>query len=176
LAPNHALHLNEDWARDVELTDDGKGYYLLDKEGRIYTGGAAVAPAMNLTPIWPGEDAAVDLAVVESQTLNTMQVMPSTISVMTVPGQTQSQTIQLNVSDSTCRWVASTNQSWLQVNPGSGTGSGSLTVVAQAGQTGISEGKVTIVDSAGVYDPVTITVKLYVVGKLNRTFLPSVLR
>ena len=176
LAPNHALHLNEDWARDVELTDDGKGYYLLDKEGRIYTGGAAVAPATNLTPIWPGEDAAVDLAVVESQTVNTMQVMPSAISVMTVPGQTHSQTIQLNVSDSTCRWVVSTSQSWLQVNPGSGTGSGSLTVVTQAGQTGTFEDQITVVDSAGVYDPVTITVKLYVVGKLNRTFLPSVLR
>jgi hypothetical protein len=176
LAPNYAYHPGEDWARDVELTDDGRGYYLLDKEGRIYTGGAAVAPALNLTPIWAGQDAAVDLAVVESQTLNTMQMMPSALNVMTVPGQARSQTIQLNVSDSTCRWVATANQSWLQVNPGSGTGSGTLTVVMQAGQTGTFEGQITVVDSAGVYDPATITIRLYVVRKLNQTFLPLVIR
>jgi hypothetical protein len=46
----------------------------------------------------------------------------------------------------------------------------------QAGQTGTFEGQITIVDSAGVYDPATITVRLYVVGKLTQVFLPVVLK
>jgi hypothetical protein len=176
LTPTYAYHMNDDWARDVELTDDGRGYYLLDREGRIYTGGAAVAPTMNLTPIWPGEDVAVDLAVVDSQTLHTMQLMPNGVNAMTTPGQPRSQTIQVNVSDSTCRWTASSNQSWLQVNSSSGTGPGSFTITMQANQTGTVEGQITVTDSAGVYDPATITIRLTVVKNLVRTFLPLTLR
>ena len=176
LTPNYAYHVGENWARDVELTDDGKGYYLLDKEGRIYTGGAAVAPTLNLTPVWPGEDAAVDLVVVESQAQDTMRITPDTVHVMAVPGQALSHMLQLSVADSTCQWVVGEDKNWLQVSPGAGSGSGNLTVTVQASQTGTFEGQVTVVDSKGVYDPVTINVKLQVVNKVNKTFLPLVRR
>ena len=176
LTPNYTYHVGENWARDVELTDDEKGYYLLDKEGRIYTGGAAVAPTLNLTPVWPGEDAAIDLVVVESQAQDTMRITPDTVHVMAVPGQALSQTLQLSVADSTCQWVVSEDKNWLQVSPGAGSGSGNLTVTVQASQTGTFEGQVTVVDGKGVYDPVTIDVKLQVVNKVNKTFLPLVRR
>ncbi|NIV40099.1 MAG: hypothetical protein GWN58_65055, partial [Anaerolineae bacterium] len=52
-----------------ELTDNELGYYLLDREGRIHTGGMAVPPTQNLTPVWAGQDMALDLVVVDSRAL-----------------------------------------------------------------------------------------------------------
>ena len=66
LVANYALHPNEDWARDFELTEDGKGYYLLSRDNGIHAGGDATPLVMNAPPLSQG-DTGRDLELVDAR-------------------------------------------------------------------------------------------------------------
>lgn len=177
IAPNHGYY--EDWARDFELTADGQGYYLLDKEGRIYTGGTAIAPTINLPPVWPGQDVALDLAVADSRVLSALVATPDALTLVTTPGQPRSVTIQLSEHGTTSMsWSASTDRSWLAASPGSGSTPSSLVISADPTDLGVGnyQGSVTIHSQEAANNPVSIPVKILVVETIYSTYLPLVSR
>lgn len=178
---NYEPHIGEDWARDFELTADGQGYYLLDKEGNIYTGGTAVTPTVNLPPVWPGQDVAVDLAVADSRVLKApmLAVTPGQLAFMTIPGQTRSAALQIsNAGDGTLNWSADSDQDWLTVTPESGSAPAALTISVDPASllVGSYEATITIDSEEAANSPISIPVHLYVVETIYPIYLPLVSR
>jgi hypothetical protein len=174
IAPNYTPH-GDDWARDFELTADGKGYYLLDREGGIHMGGTAVEPTINLPPVWPGQDVALDLAVADSRALDALVATPGSLTVLTTPGQTHHMTVHLGESSATSfSWSASKDRSWLSVNPGSGSTPSSLTISVNSAGLGLGsyQGSVTISSPGAANSPVSIPVQVLVVRTVHSTYLP----
>ena len=177
LAPNYSLHVGEDWARDFELTDNEKGYYLLDKEGSIHTGGAAVPPTQNLTPVWSGQDMALDLAVVDSRALDAPSATTDHLVFLTTPDRPQSQTIGLSSGNgSALTWSAETEQGWIEPSPTSGLLPAAITISVDPADAGIGthEGNVSLYSDGPVSDPIEVTVEIHVVEHLYTIHLPMV--
>jgi hypothetical protein len=178
LKPNYAAHLGEDWARDFELTADGLGYYLLDKEGRIYTGGAAVAPTVNATPTWPGQDAAVDLAVTESSTQIAMTASPSKVSALVEPQMTRQVVVHIDSTSGAMPWRASADQAWLRLTPLGESTPGELVVTIDPSRAPMTncQGFVTIVGTGATNSPLVIPVDLRIVKSIHAVSLPLISR
>jgi hypothetical protein len=178
---NYEPHIGEDWARDFELTADGQGYYLLDKEGNIYTGGTAVTPTVNLPPVWPGQDVAVDLAVADSRVLRApmLAVTPGQLTFMTTPSQTRRATLQIeNAGDGTLNWSAVSDQDWLTITPKSGSAPTALTISVDPASLSLGsyETTVTINSEESANSPTSIPSRLYVVETIYPLYLPLVSR
>ena len=177
LAPDYAYHVGEDWARDFELTEDGLGYYLLDKEGRVHTGGTAVPPTQNLTPVWSGQDMALDLELVDSRALGAPSVSADYLVFLSTPDRPQSQTVALSSSNgSALNWSAETDQGWIESSPSSGVLPAAITVSVDPAHTGIGihEGRVLLYSDGPVSDPIEVAVELHVVEHLYTTYLPMI--
>ena len=170
--------MDEDWARDIELTSDGRGYYLLDKEGRIYTGGAAAAPTVNLTPIWPGEDAAVDLAVTDSSAVNALVVNPTSLTALTTPSKLAKFVVKLDSTLDSVMWSASANQSWLKFDAQVASTPGELVVTADPRglPLGTQQATITISGDGVANSPLSIPVQLRIVYQLHTIHLPQIVR
>ena len=177
LAPDYTYHIGEDWARDFELTENEQGYYLLDKEGGIHTGGTAVPPTQNLTPVWSGQDMALDLAVVDSLALSAPSVSRDYLVFLSTPDRPQSQTIRLSSSNgSALNWSAETEQRWIELSPSSGVLPAAITVTVDPAHTGIGihEGSVSLYSDGPVSDPIEVAVEVHVVEHLYTTYLPKI--
>ncbi len=179
IAPHYEFHMGEDWARDIELTADGKGYYLLDKEGGLHTGGSAVMPTINPTPLWPGQDVAVDLEVADSRALDGLIVEPPAVAVQTPPGTPHNLTVSVDSrKGETTPWTATADQGWIRVNPQSGVTPGalSLTLLPNSLPPGVYQANVIIRSEGDSQDTLTVPVTMIVVDASHRINLPMVLR
>ena len=177
ITPNYEFHMGEDWARDIELTADGKGYYLLDKEGGLHTGGTAVAPTINLTPVWPGQDVAVDLEVADSRALDGLIVNPPAVAVQTQPGAPRALTVSVDSRKGTATpWTATADQGWIRVDPQSGVTPGalSLTLVPGSLPPGVYQASVTVRDDGQA--TVVVPVTMVLVDARHQVNLPMALR
>lgn len=177
LSSNYSFHVGEDWARDFELTDNELGYYLLDKEGRIHTGGLAIPPTQNLTPVWSGQDVALDLAVVDTRALEAPSATTDHIVFLTTPDRPQSQTIGLSSGNgSALTWSAETDQGWIVASPTSGLLPASITISVEPTETGIGthQGTVSFFSDGPVPDPVEVSIELYVVERVYTVHLPMI--
>ncbi|MBN2006010.1 MAG: VCBS repeat-containing protein [Anaerolineae bacterium] len=182
IAPNYAYHVDEDWARDFELTADGQGYYLLDKEGNIYTGGTAVPPTINLTPVWTGQNVALDLAVADSRILETtyLSVSPASLGFLSLPDESREYSLRLTTVgfELAVTWSASESMPWLSMSAVSGISPATLTLsVDTAGlAVGTYTGVITFSSPDVENSPVEVTVQLVVASVLYEVYLPLVLR
>jgi hypothetical protein len=87
----------------------------------------------------------------KTENLNGIGLASSTVSVANAEGSTNTVALTSNVS-----WSATSNQSWLQVSPATGSNSGILTFTASK-NTGISRTAIVTIKSSGLSDK-TITV------------------
>ena len=177
ITPNYEFHMGEDWARDIELTADGKGYYLLDKEGGLHTGGTTVAPTINLTPVWPGQDVAVDLEVADSRALDGLIVNPPAVAVQTQPGAPRALTVSVDSRKGTATpWTATADQGWIRVDPQSGVTPGalSLTLVPGSLPPGVYQASVTVRGDGQA--TVVVPVTMVLVDARHQVNLPMALR
>ena len=176
IAANYAFHVGEDWARDLELTDDGQGYYLVDKEGGIWTGGTAVAPSVNPTQVWPGQDVALSLIVGDSRVLEGLVTVPESLGCMTTPKQACSWTVQVGTSGTDSQqWTATSQESWISLSPTSGSTPGKLNVTVSAGSLpkGTHEGQVVVKNDIST---LTLRVLVQVADRIFQSHLPFVAR
>jgi len=176
---NYALHMGEDWARDFEITEDGKGFYLLDREGGVHTGGVARAPSQHLTPVWPGQDVAVALALADGRIAKKLVIAPTAANILLTRDMTGSIAAQVQTSDlGSASWRASPDAGWLNVQPATGAAPGKFSMTIAAGQLalGTHSAKVTITDTTGNYPARSVEVQVRVVRQLYKSLLPSIMR
>jgi hypothetical protein len=171
LSLNYALHVGEDWARDFALTADEKGFYMLDKEGGIHVGGTAVAPSIHVPPTWPGQDVALELAVVDSATVAGVQIATQNVSVLAVPNQVHAVGVNVTSASVGTSWTAQSDVGWVTVSPTSGVTPATLILTVKTTSLGDVVGHVTI-NSPSNPTPTTITVRAKTVSHLNYTYLP----
>ena len=179
ISPNYTLHLNEDWARDLEITENGQGFYVLDKEGGIHTGGTAPALGQNPTPTWPGQDIAVALVVTDSRSAPALVTSPDEVQLMTTPSAPRTVKLAVGTSDqSKVSWHAESNAGWAKVQTASGQTPGTLAVNIQPDgmAPGVYMTTIDVQDPNGVYPQSTVTMRLQVVSKLVKTSVPLIMR
>jgi hypothetical protein len=172
MTASYGFHVGEDWARDFALTGDEKGFYMLDKEGGIHVGGTAIPLTVNVPPTWPGQDVAVELAVIDSRVTTGVQVAVQNLSFLCLPNQTHTAALNLTSAGGAASWnAASDSTDWLIVSPSSGTTPSALVISVKPKSTGNVTGHVTINSSANS-TPIVVTVAVKTVSHLNYVYLP----
>ena len=185
IAPQYTLRSGEDWARDFELTEDQRGYYLLDKDGRIYTAGTAQPLTYNVPPTCGG-GAAKDLELADSRVASVAVVLSLSKVVMlaasggALPGTTI--TVNSSIPGEVYSWTAHLDPSapWLSVTPTSGTTPATIKIsVPAALPVGnyATTLRFSVTDRSGQQvQAADLPIELRVWAKLNRVYLPGVLR
>ena len=154
---------------------------MLDKEGHIHTGGTAVTPTVNLPPVWPGQDVALDLAVADSRRLEVpiLDVNPDSLFFLLTPNQSHSVSMRLeNIGAGNLNWVASEEHAWLSLAATSGTAPAflSLEVSADSLTLGTYEGAIELLSEDAINTPLSIPVRLTVVDTVHSSYLPLALQ
>ncbi|MBM3130289.1 MAG: hypothetical protein FJ009_16890 [Chloroflexi bacterium] len=201
ITPPPGFPAGSEVAVDFELTTDGKGYYLLTRDGAVHAAGTAVPILINPTPTWTVDintgKVARDLVLVDSRGYSepVLYVSPATVNASTTYGSGINPTFNITISNTggpgTINWTATP-----PTNTSLSATSGSVTTSTVITGTVSASGYVTGTHSLGsiVFDgtlggvgavrkarqvvagsPVGLPITLQVNGSL-KIFLPLVIR